>query len=256
MKRAVVIDEDAANRFARTRDYDGCWLKDSQIDLRGSGITRVQHDKITYLLGANATPTSRLLVISGDGEQFLPDVPEELRYEAFGRILRAALHQFQPHISIHANWKPFHSGSLLSFQSNRWNAHVRHRVFLDLAPEGTEHVYAYRISVDPTEPLDRAYCDVDLFTTAVVYLDAAISSRPEPSLITEKMEAHELKDVFPDSNIHLGLPFSVWRDSRLTVQQREFFNAPFTGPLRVRGPAGTGKTQSWPFAFSRSFMIE
>src|SRR5262249_52540752 len=35
---------------------------------------------------------------------------------------------------------------------------------------------------------------------------------------------------------------STWRDVKLTKRQRDFFDAPFAGPLRVKGPAGSGKT--------------
>jgi hypothetical protein len=51
-----------------------------------------------------------------------------------------------------------------------------------------------------------------------------------------------LSETFGDSNVVLGIPFSTWRDAKLTREQRAFFDARFVGPLRVKGPAGTGKT--------------
>ena len=38
------------------------------------------------------------------------------------------------------------------------------------------------------------------------------------------------------------MPFTTWRDTKLAISQRKFFDAPFGGPLGVKGPAGSGKT--------------
>lgn len=241
MYRALVIDQDAANRLnlsALAEDWFGSFALPESV----AGLRRIELQGVLYLLDQNARPDARLLIISGRGHLFFPELPQDARLECFSRILRVALSQFQRGINIPIDWRTYHSGSLVSFQSNRWASRLNSRVYIDLSPEGTNHIYAFSIVNSTNAPLTRAGFDAGLFEDAVLlYADAL--ERAAPSATAEAVETSvALTRNFSDSNITQGVPYSVWRDSKLTVEQLRFFGAPFQGPLRVRGAAGTGKT--------------
>jgi hypothetical protein len=72
----------------------------------------------------------------------------------------------------------------------------------------------------------------------------ALARRPQLTVLDIVDIGHltiDLTETFGDSNIAQEIPFSVWRD-KLNRRQRDFFDAKLNGPLRVKGPAGSGKT--------------
>jgi hypothetical protein len=160
-------------------------------------------------------------------------------------VIRAGLSRFWPgFVKLPLEWRLFHSGSLLSFQTNRVQTGIKTRVYLDLAPEGTNHVYVYHLSKVDNEPLTRAAYDPNLFADAYLGYESALAKRPSNKQAPKRFDrpAYSLTQAFPEADITQGATFSIWRDAKLTNQQRAFFDAKFDGPLRVKGPAGTGKT--------------
>lgn len=240
MTRALVVDEDASNRLASAVDLSDNWLE--EFGPLPDGVNRVDSGNIIYLIGATAKADARLLVIKESNDGFFSEIRRPLRIECFQRILRATLSLFFPaYVKIPLDWRVFHSGNLLSFQTNRFNTGARARAYLDTRPENTNHVFAYRICVDDRDALTRIGYDGDLFIAASLGYDVARGQRPKVPQAQLGHTTVELSETF-DSNIALGIPFSTWRDAKLAMNQRRFFDAPFNGPLRVKGPAGSGKT--------------
>ncbi|WP_374382831.1 hypothetical protein [Dongia sp.] len=242
MIRAIVFDYDAVNILSSYQ------LEDAWIEELGEirGASRVQVNEVLYFIGPKSKPSNRLLVIRCIDGALLPELPQQARLECFQRILRATLSEFLPSlVKLPVSWRPFHSGSLLSFQTNRITANVAARVYVDVAPEGTNCVYAYHISSNRADPLTRANYDADLFSEAVLGFSDVFDGGPADTGATGYGAGHvtiALDEQFGDVNVMQGIPFSTWRDSKLTRSQRNFFDANFIGPLRVRGPAGSGKT--------------
>src|SRR5262249_12420671 len=142
------------------------------------GVTRVVENDITYLIGAGSTEDSKLLVISG--QEFFDAIPSSLRLECFHRILRAGLSEFRPGlVKMPLTWRRFNAGSLTSFQSNRQPSGITFRVYADLAPEATSHVYIFHLS-KVEEPLTRAKYNADLFVDAVLNYEHARRKGSKP----------------------------------------------------------------------------
>lgn len=243
MTRALIIDAEAANRLTLGGDQQSGWL--DELKPLPFGVHHVEREGMSYLIGENSRPDARLLVVSSTPAGIFAELPKSMRLECFHRVLRAALSQFSPgFVKIPLDWRIFHSGSLISFHSNRASSGVRARAYLDMRPDGSKHVYAFRICTDERDPLTRTGYDIDLFVDAVLNYEAA----RDHTLVLRGKEydsghaTFELTDKFPDSNIALGIPFTTWRDTKLGRNQRKFFDEPFHGPLRVKGPAGSGKT--------------
>ena len=252
MKRAFVIEADAANRLSRggnfTEDLD------EKLTFELPGVTQIEQNGILYLIGDGASPASRLIVVRGDHDGPLSVGTPKSRAECFNRVVRAGLSRFWPgFVKLPLEWRLFHSGSLLSFQTNRMQTGIKSCVYVDLAPEGTNHVYVYHLSKVDNELLTRAAYDPELFVDAYLGYESALASRPVRKEAHAKIgrPAYNLTRTFPEADITQGMSFSAWRDAKLTNQQRAFFDAPLDGPLRVKGPAGTGKTLVLTMRFIR-----
>ncbi|WP_155273487.1 UvrD-helicase domain-containing protein [Xanthomonas arboricola] len=246
MNRGLVIDRAALERL----NWGGCnpnqsWFMGAMPGEHIDGVNQLIKNGFLYILGA--TPKSseqKLLVIARkDGRDFFEEIPEADRSEAFLRILKVAMTSLDRGLRVPFDWKVFHSGSLVSFQSNRFAIGFRGRVYMDFNPEGTSHIYAFAIVSRDNEPLTRSGYDEDLVSEAILaYDEIENNAGDEPVDAPSGHMSVALTQKFDRQGLGLGVPFSVWRDSKLTADQLKFFNAPFSGPLRLRGAAGTGKT--------------
>lgn len=244
MTRGLVIEEAAIDRLTWNVSAQDSWLENSSIGDDVDGIVQVEHAGFLYLLSQAAHTKSRLLVIASESGAPFFRLPPRERLECFQRILKVALSKLgDGSIKVPLDWRLFHSGSLLSFQSNRFASQVRDRVYIDFRPEDTDHAYAFALVSDERVPLARIGYNDDLFTDAVIGYEGALERVGDnaPSINGGEISV-ALTGRFANADISQGIPFSTWRESKLTAEQLQFFNAPFEGPLRLRGAAGTGKT--------------
>lgn len=245
MNRGLVIDAAAIGKLNWQVCAQDEWLREIKVGGAVPGISQVEHAGFLYLLGNGGAGESHLLVIAGKrGENFFSSLGEQ-RLECFQRILKVALRQIDRSVRIPIEWRPFHQGSLLSFQSNRFSSGIKSRVYVDLRPEDSDGVYAYALINSEGDPLTRNGYDAELFSEAMIgYGEAILKATQDVAGVAAGAPQFSiaLTTTFSNDDVVQGAPFSVWRDSRLTKDQLAFFNAEFDGPLRLRGAAGTGKT--------------
>ena len=135
----------------------------------------------------------------------------------------------------------------MSFQTNSRSSGIRARAYVDFSPEGTDHIYMFNLVDDETEPLSRIGYDVDLFETAVLSYEVALAQpRPDLNVGIGGHVSIALTQDFADSNVTLGIPFSVWRDSKLTQEQRAFFSRHSTGLYACGAQQGLAKLSCLP----------
>ncbi|MCR6629366.1 MAG: hypothetical protein NVV74_04540 [Magnetospirillum sp.] len=241
--KAIILDLDAVNSLTISGGLPEAWINDFVLPSNVSGIRRVEYDGALYVISDRATRDSRLLVIPMANGTIFPEIPASARLECFYRILQSSLSVYRQNVRIPVEWRVFHNGSLISFQTNRKQAKICARVYIDTAPEGTNHVYAFTINTSSNAPLVREGYDQDLFQTAVLNFDEALRIVPPRHKGTKEGQLSvSLTHNFSDSDIAHGVPYSAWVKSKLTKEQLRFFEAPLEGPLRIRGAAGTGKT--------------
>lgn len=245
MFTAVVIDAEALPRLEASGRIEPSWLKDFGITDPADNISlRVVNEK-AYILSKLAKPESRLLIIRLEEGAMFDELKEELRPEAFRRVLRVAHSTFDPSISIPVSWRSYNAGSYISFQSNTKTTGVTTRVEMDRGPRKTRHVYAFHIGDDESD-LATSHPNYVAFDSALSDYTAALKTRPQfipPPESRESQSYIDLADELP-SDLSYGLSVSQWYDAKLTREQRRFVDFPSTQSIRLRGPAGTGKTLS------------
>ena len=244
MNRGIVLDGAAIERLNWAMAAHESWLDGAEPGAPIEGLRQVVYDGFLYLIaGTEPQPTHLLVVANSMGSNFF-SMPEHGRIECFQRLVKVGLSQIDRGVKLPADWRAFHSGSLISFQSNRFATKIRSRVYVDLSPEGTSHIFAYALEDNDAAALSREKYDADIFSDAVLNFEEAYRSKTSVDEYTGE-SGHisvALTRTFSGADVAQGIPFTVWRDSKLTKDQLQFFGAKFDGPLRLRGAAGTGKT--------------
>lgn len=234
---AVVLDKKAVNILDRAFVEDA-WLQKFEVPQNADGLRRVESSDIVYLLSEDADLDDGYLVINT--AVFSPLQELSKPRIAFERIIRVALRHFDRSIAIPIPWQAYHSGSRLSVfaQAARDS---KQRIYFDQSPDGSGNLYSFAVTSNP-EDLDGVPKDEDLYKRAVEGIcDALLADSP-------------LAPPVGNFGVLLSEPLGVrlagsgtlseWYEQRLNREQRAFVDRPHDRPVRLRGAAGTGKTQS------------
>lgn len=234
---ALVIDQKAISILDRAFVEDA-WLQEFEVPPNTDGLRRVKSKDIVYLLSEAADLEGGYLVINT--ALFAPAAELAKPCTAFERVIRVALRHFDRGIAIPVQWQPYHVGSLLSVyaQSSRG---ARQRVYFDQSPDGTGNLYAFAVTSNP-EDLDSVPEDIALYRRAMEGICDALLTPPP------------VTPPVGNFGVLLSEPLGVqlasagtlleWYEQRLNREQRVFVDLPHDRPVRLRGAAGTGKTQS------------
>jgi hypothetical protein len=234
---ALVIDQKAISILDRAFIED-VWLQKFEVPQNTDGLRRVESKDIVYLLSEDADLDDGYLVINT--AVFGPAAGLTKPRTAFERVIRVALRHFDRSIAIPIQWQPYHSGSRLSVFAQP-SRDAQQRVYFDQSPDGTGNLYAFAVTSNPEE-LDGVPEDDALYKRAIEGIcDALLADSPAAPPVG-------------NFGVLLSEPLGVrlasagtlkeWYEQRLNREQREFVDQPHDRPVRLRGAAGTGKTQS------------
>lgn len=176
-------------------------------------------------------------LLTADGG-LLREIHPGKRRESFNRILRVFQSVEDHGTSIPALWKPYNSDSLISIQGTN-RASGAERILIDRRSIGQVTAICYGVieeAVDLNNVLPELIDPVNLRNRLSAILDAA-AKVGIPQKFDDSFDLEE-------NNIALGLGdnLQTWYESKLTARQRDFVDTPISKSLRVRGPAGSGKT--------------
>ncbi len=234
---ALVLDKKAIGILDRAY-IEESWLTDFEVPKNAEGLRRVQKGAVAYVFSDEADTGSGYLAV--DTRIFGGSVSIAKPRIAFERILRVALRHFDRSIAIPIQWQPYHVGSLMSIYSQPARESMQ-RIYFDQAPEQTSNLYAFGITAGPQE-LESVPANLDLYRQAMAGLyDALLSEPSEPPQVGSFGVL-----LSAPLSVRLSSPGSLqeWYDHRLNKEQRKFVDQPHDRPVRLRGAAGTGKTQS------------
>lgn len=234
---ALVIDQKAASILDRAFVEDA-WLQKFEVPQNADGLRRVESNDIVYLLSEDADLDDGYLVVNT--AVFDPVAGLAKPCTAFERVIRVALRHFDRGIAIPIKWQPYHVDSLLSVYAQP-SRDAKQRIYFDQSPNGSSNLYAFAVTSAP-EDLDSVPEDLALYHRAIegVY-DALLAPPPAAPPVG-------------NFGVLLSEPLGVrlasagtlqeWYEQRLNREQRAFVDLPHDRPVRLRGAAGTGKTQS------------
>lgn len=236
---ALVVDQTVVGMLDAALVEDD-WFKDFNLPDQHGGLKRVRRGDIVYLLPEEPTQDPGLLVVDL-GSMKLRSGDKNLRYR-FERIIRVALRHFSREVSIPVKWQPFHQGSLISIYGDTLAKSSGVRLYFDRSPTGSENIFAYGTSVGAIKDFAAVDKDEALYQRAVAgYEEAALT---EVSGTDESGHFGIILAKPLGAQLSGSATLEEWYEKRLTTEQRRFVDTGHTSPVRLRGAAGTGKTQA------------
>lgn len=234
---ALVIDEGAIAALDAAL-IDEKWFEDFSLPENAVGLRRSVVDDVVYILSGKADLDSPLLVVNvGPSGVFAGGIRQTSRFE---RVLRVAMRRFDANIALPLQWQAYHDGSRMSVYGEPSSLRSRVRVYFDKSPDGRDDVYAYGITDGP-RPLSEVDPDLAIYRRAVAGLEeAALAEAGSPSvgnygiLLSEPL----------GQDMSGAATLEQWLDHKLNPEQRQFLHKSYDQPVRLRGAAGTGKTQA------------
>lgn len=200
-------------------------------------VIRVGQDAI-LVATSTCDLSCRLLVLSSELSRNLPLISVEEHATFFSRSIRFGLRSFNKAIALSPNSMPYRQGARSSvFASGDTNL----RIMAEEGFQGSRNVYVYDLeAAAAVQDLAQHHPDPSPY-------ERALSSLPElfatPAPSPPKEGPVELGWQATDK-VAKGFAYDEWLPL-LSKEQKSFvLEREITGPLRVRGAAGTGKTLS------------
>ncbi|HLO96039.1 MAG TPA: UvrD-helicase domain-containing protein [Burkholderiaceae bacterium] len=237
MINTITIDQLALGALDRALIEDS-WFMKFDIPSNLEGIRRVELGSNIYLFSSAAAIESGYLTVSCD---IFRNQPAAFSNRIlFERIIRVAMRHFDRNISVPISWQPYHLGQLLSVYAQSSKA-SKCRVYFDQNPDNEANLFAYAVTSTPQDLLTVSE-DIDLYKSARNGLCDALLTEVEATpdvggfgiLLSEKQSFSFATEGTLDD----------WVKNRLNADQIKFVNKDVNQPIRLRGAAGTGKTQS------------
>jgi hypothetical protein len=240
----LVLTENALRECLERSPSDD-WFKDALPPADGTwGVVATDVGNYHFVIHRSDSPNaSRILV----AEEAWLAIPPGCREEAFQRVHRFVLAAQRPPIRLPLAWSEYHHRNQTAFfacsragGALRWVAEVATRgggdiIFWKLTGEGQE------ISLETFDPPYAYYLDmVDQWRTALDNSRDIFGRLPVTISVAPLQPAIDLEAItFGAVTQHRT--YTQWMQV-LTAQQRQFVEDTNEQPLKLRGPAGTGKT--------------
>jgi hypothetical protein len=250
LSQALVIDQHAVSILDAALIEDS-WFQDFRVPTNSEGLRRIEKNSIIYLLSEQASNDSNLLVIAtGPSGVFATEAKPR---HVFERVLRVALRKFNRNISLPVQWQPYHEGSLLSIYAEPSARKSKYRIHFDQAPMGRGDIFAFALTDGP-QVLSQVPRDISTYEIAIDGFQEAALTEPPPDnyagnygiLLSEPL-GEQLKSNFS---------LDEWYSRRLNRDQLSFVDQKSDRPIRLRGAAGTGKTQAMAVKCLRDLYVD
>lgn len=235
MPKALAIAEEALVRLDASL-IDKTWTEKFEIPANTVGLRRVEFGDCIYILANSSTEDSRLVIID---VKILAAV--ESPEDTLSRIFRAGVCKFDRTIALPTNWQPYHDGSIFSIYASSAKTTAQ-RLHFYQRPKDTEHLFAFLVTSEavPFRITAPDYTVVDCAVSGI--LDALLMEVVEP------VETFGEFGILLSDHDGLGLGFDgtldEWYDNKLNPAQLDFVRRDHSSPVRLKGAAGTGKTQA------------
>ncbi|MEQ1504273.1 MAG: UvrD-helicase domain-containing protein [Myxococcota bacterium] len=199
-----------------------------------------------YVIHREDDAAAPRVVLIDNGNGPFGDLPAEAVRVAAQRVVRAAIESQRP--PLHLPWGEYHHGSFTAFFAvpDRFGAY-RWIMETDKTPASRDTCFwKITTSEDPTQlqeyrpDSERYKKAIDGWTKAAATVARRFSSIP-PAPTTEALDHSVDLDAVSFRAVTQYRNYSMWLDE-LTEKQREFVEHDTEHAVKLRGPAGSGKT--------------
>ena len=241
---ALVMDVKAAELMSRAT-IESAWFDNLSLPSGQPNLRKAVVGRTVYILSTESNEDSKLLIINmrSDGGAGDAQNPERV----LQRILRVTLTMYnRSSVSIPRHFKPFRDGSLSSYMAYNANEQDTSRIYFRL--DNDNHLFMYAMSNRIVNDIRDIDIPRTIYNAAVnAFADALLNVMGSENLDSpNNSSAYNIvfDDLIGRSYSAIGTSLSDWLNSKLTLQQLKFVQAPLNRPIRLHGSAGTGKTQS------------
>jgi len=241
--RALLVSRNLLRSFALGQTSLERPITSLQFVSSGDGYEARTKGDYIYISRPSDRENQPWLVIDLTDKGPLRGLELEYRFEAFTRIARISLHMLDRHTAVPNSWRPFHDGSRISFQSSPRFGGETARILIESRYLGTGSIFAFRLDRSGTKNIAAVETDASLFRSAHEQISTILLTTPLPAAEASEPrgDAVELTEQLPQGALQ-GLKFKDWYDRILTSEQRRFIDLSLEHPIRLVGPAGSGKT--------------
>ena len=242
MVKRIVVDQSSINALLLRPLRNPQMLAVGGSIFAEIGLRHLIVRETACLLSPDAKRGSRVLVILCPSGTIMEELSgHELRQEALVRALRGAYRLFVPSIGIPRDWKPYHKpGRYISFHASQFHSGVSARIHLDPNPDKTRNAMVYYVGGQSTIE-DNPSAFYAEFRAALKDWETALAVPAVQTPIVKLDHSLELEPTIQAEHGQ-GLTARQWYEIKLTKTQREFVDYPLNQSVRLKGPAGSGKT--------------
>ena len=240
MTAEILVIDDKAVEILERANFNDSWFQDFPTPI-DANLHRIVVEKIVYFISSYADEDSALFICNmrsddGIGKARHPGI-------AFSRALRMALSaNGNKIVGIPRNYHIYKEKNLQSIYAYHYAKDDRSRLYFRTTDR---NLFLYAMTNEVLD-LEKVNIPEDLYRAALGSFDDALLTILE----SQDTHAHDTGNfgiVFDDfigrTYNQAGLTIEDWCNTKLTVQQRRFVDSPLNKPIRLRGSAGTGKTQ-------------
>jgi hypothetical protein len=238
--KPLVISERALNYLA-SFSVASDWFVEP-IAVAEMPLLEVQEADVAVCLFTPACVSSdRMLIIRRGDDGLFSSVPDLDRRSVFDRCARIAMRAFDEAVILNPRWIPFHEGNRVSVFAYPIGGYREQRLIAEVNPLGSHDVYIFDFG-DSSSFRDLGACtpDYETYRKASDAIRAAIAGRRSKS--SDQIEGQFELAQIEANPITKGFSYNEWYPKQLSKDQLRFVDHPLTGPIRLKGAAGTGKT--------------
>lgn len=209
-------------------------------------VTRVEVDGVAFFVHASDGVDARRIVLPSRSIVDALEASRALAESSLQRAHQMALRAERVPLRLNPDWSPYRHKNLAAFFAvPRWMGALRW--VAQMNPRGSRDVVFWELT-SPSKPLE-----LERFQPPLAEYDRAVAQWAEAVEQAAKRFArlHRTERTGVSETIDLAATswgavtgqrtYSAWLE-RLTDDQKRFLEKPATVSIRLRGPAGTGKT--------------
>lgn len=230
------------------RAPDDAWFSSVTVPADGSWqVLGIDKNGSRYVVHRDDAEAAPRIVLIGRGAGLFEPAPQAAWRTMVQRIHRAALSAQHPPLRLPAEWAEFHDGNLVAFFATPRN-HGAFRWVAEIGPEDSSDLCFWSLTESDRQILlqdfkpDHAVLRgvTNKWKSAFQDLRAAFDKIPKPEE-TEALQIAVDLDATTFGAVTQHRTYSMWLE-HLAQKQRQFVEHAISHSVKLRGPAGSGKT--------------